>query len=199
MSLCVPLSILQTSHNTLDTPFLDYHIHNSVLGVWAASQLWHAPSWVTVERSYKKWGKKDSHDPSPWPPMAWSLSGVHNLSRRARRKPQEDPSRVCAEECCYPAGGSGSETLCSSCQNWVKFYLICTDWAFACSVGAAVMVKSGWKIPWSWSVSGAHPPPSLPVSSWCPLWGMNVSSVCRQQQGRRRQARQWVYVYKMNE
>lgn len=58
MSLCVPLSILQTSHNTLDTPFLDYHIHNSVLGVWAASQLWHAPSWVTVERSYKKWGKK---------------------------------------------------------------------------------------------------------------------------------------------
>lgn len=210
MSLCVPLSILPTSHNTLDTPFLDYHIHNSVLGVWAASKLWHAASWVPVERSYKKWGKKKT--------VTIVLRGLP----RREASPEFITSAAEWEE-------SRKKILPEFVQRNAAFLLGDRDqrlgvprvktessfiWSALIGLLLALSAQQWWSkvaekflevevcllpTPLPHSVPPSLPAPSFPVSSWCPLWGMNVSSVCRQQQGRRRQARQWVCVYKINE
>lgn len=206
MSLCIPRSILPSSHNTFDTPFLIiifitlFACLNCLSEPHSLACLHGRHSYARVESCPKrgeleKYQLKRDSTPSH---IVRSLK-VHNPGCRWRRKAMKGSFLVCARNALIlPRIRLINSPLIMSKLS--RFYLIptCrlkrrrhTDCVCQC-LQRSPNSRSGWEKN-SFKLKCVSPPSSPPHGAH---FGMNVSSVCRQQ-GRRRLL--WVCVYKIHE
>lgn len=186
MSLCIPRSILPSSHNTLDTPFLIiifitlFACLNCLSEPHSLACLHGRHSYARVESCPKRGELRKyqlKHDSTP-SHIVRSLK-VHNPGCRRRRKAMEGSFLVCARNALIlPRIGLINSPLIMSKLS--RFYLIptCrlkrrrhTDCVCQCRQRSPNSRSGRKKIPLSWSV--CRPPPVLlmvPTLGWmCPL------------------------------